>query len=307
MGVISYNGILYGGGGGNTNAVYLTQAEYDALPDTKLTDGKVYFIEDATPAPDFTEAAENVFYNGTAGQPDNVQGMLEQTYAKADTCLTFSPVSASENGQLTNALLVDLTNPKAAVNAPQKVGYTYTTENMPENCAWGIRTVNWVAENFLAVQINGMMLNSNTAAIWINTYNNGAWTGWICIGGVNSDGWIDITDECTWIADTRFNTGVHKKFVRYNPFTGQVIGSFYAYGEMHNQSILLTLPDYVPAEYVGACGIASTNKLMSLFPRYDSNRNIVSSHTIAENTGNRTIYMLDFFTRNSIQNIRQAQ
>lgn len=234
-------------------------------------------------------------------------GTIPEIEEKADTALMFSPVSASENGQLTNALLVDLTNPKAAVNAPQKVGYTYTTENMPENCAWGIRTVNWVAENFLAVQINGMMLNSNTAAIWINTYNNGAWTGWICIGGVNSDGWIDITDECTWIANTSFNTGVHKKFVRYNPFTGQVIGSFYAYGEMHNQSILLTLPDYVPAEYVGACGIASTNKLMSLFPRYDSNRNIVSSHTIAENTGNRTIYMLDFFTRNSIQNIRQAQ
>lgn len=36
-----------GGGGGNANIVELTQAEYDALPDTKLTDGKVYFIKDA--------------------------------------------------------------------------------------------------------------------------------------------------------------------------------------------------------------------------------------------------------------------
>lgn len=36
-----------GGGGGNADIVELTQAEYDALPDTKLTDGKVYFIKDA--------------------------------------------------------------------------------------------------------------------------------------------------------------------------------------------------------------------------------------------------------------------
>lgn len=35
------------GGGGNANIVELTQAQYDALPDTKLTDGKVYFIKDA--------------------------------------------------------------------------------------------------------------------------------------------------------------------------------------------------------------------------------------------------------------------
>lgn len=39
-----------GGGGGSANIVHLTQAEYDALPDSKLTDGKVYMIEDASPA-----------------------------------------------------------------------------------------------------------------------------------------------------------------------------------------------------------------------------------------------------------------
>lgn len=36
-----------GGGGGNADVVHLTQAEYDALPPTKLTDDKVYMITDA--------------------------------------------------------------------------------------------------------------------------------------------------------------------------------------------------------------------------------------------------------------------
>lgn len=33
-------------GGGSANIVELTQAEYDALPDTKLTDDVTYFIKD---------------------------------------------------------------------------------------------------------------------------------------------------------------------------------------------------------------------------------------------------------------------
>lgn len=36
-----------GGGGGNADVVHLTKAEYDALPDTKLSDNKIYLIEDA--------------------------------------------------------------------------------------------------------------------------------------------------------------------------------------------------------------------------------------------------------------------
>lgn len=35
-----------GGGGGNADIVHLTQAEYDALPDSKLSDNKVYMLED---------------------------------------------------------------------------------------------------------------------------------------------------------------------------------------------------------------------------------------------------------------------
>lgn len=46
------NGIIkvanVGGSGGNADAVILTKEEYDALPDTKLTDNKQYFVKDWT-------------------------------------------------------------------------------------------------------------------------------------------------------------------------------------------------------------------------------------------------------------------
>ena len=43
MGIIDDN---LGGGGGNADVVHLTKAEYDALPDTKLSDDKIYMLID---------------------------------------------------------------------------------------------------------------------------------------------------------------------------------------------------------------------------------------------------------------------
>ncbi len=78
-GYIMLNGVLYSGGGGSSeDHIFVTQEEYDALPEAKLTDDKIYFVEeDGAEVPAFTEAAENVFYRGIEGQPDNVQSMLE--------------------------------------------------------------------------------------------------------------------------------------------------------------------------------------------------------------------------------------
>lgn len=44
MGKQILNGVVYGDSG---KYIELTQAEYNALPDTKYTDGIVYFIKDA--------------------------------------------------------------------------------------------------------------------------------------------------------------------------------------------------------------------------------------------------------------------
>lgn len=50
-----------GGGGGNADKVELTKAEYDALPDSKLTDGKMYFINDWSQS----GSDESKIYDGT--------------------------------------------------------------------------------------------------------------------------------------------------------------------------------------------------------------------------------------------------
>lgn len=69
----NYSGGSSGGGGGNADIIELTQAEYDALPDTKLTDNKMYLIKDGTsPSPsggssalvyDTTEKEVGTFFN----------------------------------------------------------------------------------------------------------------------------------------------------------------------------------------------------------------------------------------------------
>lgn len=67
MGVIKLNGKEYGGGGGggNANIVELTQAEYDALPESKLTDGILYCITDG-------DGDVINFVNGVYVNPDNL-------------------------------------------------------------------------------------------------------------------------------------------------------------------------------------------------------------------------------------------
>lgn len=80
MGVIIRNGIEYSGsgmgGGGSANIEYLTQAEYDALPESKLTNGVEYRITDAGSM----GAAENVGYNNIKSgiEAVNVQDAIDK-------------------------------------------------------------------------------------------------------------------------------------------------------------------------------------------------------------------------------------
>lgn len=75
-GKIIRNGIEYSGGGSSGDIMYLTQAEYDALPDTKLSDNVEYRITDAS-----IEAAKasNISYdNSNSGlDANNVQGAVD--------------------------------------------------------------------------------------------------------------------------------------------------------------------------------------------------------------------------------------
>ena len=76
-GKIIRNGIEYSGGGSSGDIMYLTQAEYDALPDTKLSDNVEYRITDAS-----IEAAKasNISYdNSVSGlEARTVQGAVDK-------------------------------------------------------------------------------------------------------------------------------------------------------------------------------------------------------------------------------------
>ena len=54
-----------GGGGEYDSSVELTQAEYDALPDTKLTDNKNYFIKDGKGSGSGSGYSETLLYENT--------------------------------------------------------------------------------------------------------------------------------------------------------------------------------------------------------------------------------------------------
>ena len=76
-GKIIRNGIEYSGGGGSASDImYLTQAEYDALPESKLTNGVEYRITDAGTM----AGAENVGYdNSKSGlEAVNVQDAIDK-------------------------------------------------------------------------------------------------------------------------------------------------------------------------------------------------------------------------------------
>lgn len=81
--------------GGGCNIVYLTQEEYDALPESKLTDDVEYRITDAgTPT-----VASNVGYDGSVSGIDavNVQGAID----KVSESLANGKVKFKvENGEL---------------------------------------------------------------------------------------------------------------------------------------------------------------------------------------------------------------
>ena len=88
MGYIIRNGIKYFG----DNAVELTQAEYDALPSSKLTDGVDYYITDAQAgAPLATEIAMSTSDNTSVA---SVLSTLTNTSTSSRDCLiTFTTSS----------------------------------------------------------------------------------------------------------------------------------------------------------------------------------------------------------------------
>ena len=74
------DGQEYGGGGSGSNIVKLTQAEYDALSNDKLSNDTIYLITDSGEL-----AAENLFYDGSqTGLGNNVQDAIDELNSNID-------------------------------------------------------------------------------------------------------------------------------------------------------------------------------------------------------------------------------
>lgn len=73
------------GSGGSDSSVELTQAEYDALPDTKLTDNKNYFIKDGKGGGSGSGYSETLLF-------DNTEKKYNGTFTLTDSFLNYDQI-----------------------------------------------------------------------------------------------------------------------------------------------------------------------------------------------------------------------
>lgn len=91
MGKIIKAGVEHYFGGtslsGGSEVEVLTQAEYDALPDSKYTDDKIYMISDSGNAEIGGGSADGITYDNTESglEATNVQGAVDEIDEKVDT------------------------------------------------------------------------------------------------------------------------------------------------------------------------------------------------------------------------------
>ena len=83
-----------GGGGGSDSSVELTQAEYDALPDTKLTDNKNYFIKDGKGGGSGSKISLELLFSNDSKQ---ISGTIELPFSMSDYDLLLFEVTNSIN------------------------------------------------------------------------------------------------------------------------------------------------------------------------------------------------------------------
>lgn len=104
------------GGGGNANVHILTQAEYDALPDSKNSDGVIYVISDA---PDMD--ARNIFYDGSkTGLGNDIQEAIDNLSKRGGLVhvkLTQAAYDALGTEKNTNNVIYTITDSDAELTA----------------------------------------------------------------------------------------------------------------------------------------------------------------------------------------------
>lgn len=144
------------GGGSGSDVVELTKAEYDALPDSKLTDGKQYFIKDYSESGSGSDYSEEEIcvgtymgkkryvkicpvtrttqttansWNAVASAPSDIERVIHIEFLRVNDALgtIVSQYSRIYNGniELYNTFTIGAT---AMVNAHIVIEYTKTTD-----------------------------------------------------------------------------------------------------------------------------------------------------------------------------------
>lgn len=152
------------------------------------------------------DTIRDILDESTAG---NLQNEINDTRA-------WIPVMARNNGVLSDACLVDINTKDGVWNKPRVVD-SATTISMPEDCAWGVRTVEWFAKNAVFVKIVGVKTDGKSTGVWVNGYWNNArdgyanWIGWKSVGsdtGFNFKGVITQA-EYDALSEEDKRTGVY--------------------------------------------------------------------------------------------------
>ena len=160
------------GGGSSSNIVYLTQDEYDALPDDKLEDNIEYWITDAG----VRGSAENVSYDASASglNAKNVQEAVDAIAAGAGNktvYLTQEEYDALPADKLTDNVEYFIQDGETPIVA-SNVGYNGATS--------GIDAVN--VQGAIDKVSESLNIRYNEETDMMQIYFNGNWVNWINAG-----------------------------------------------------------------------------------------------------------------------------
>ena len=172
--------IAAGGGGSSSNIVYLTQAEYDALPEDKLENNIEYWITDAG----VRGSAENVSYDASASGLDakNVQEAVDKLAEGAGNkveYLTQEEYNALPEDKLTNNVeyrILDSGTPTTAHN----VGYDGSASGIDAVNVQGaiddlkkdVGTLTESLNNLIPTDVTSEFVFTNITGVNSNIYNN---------------------------------------------------------------------------------------------------------------------------------------
>lgn len=109
--------------------------------------------------------------------------------------------------------------------------------------------------------------------------------------------WIDILTTANIRVPISF--GLYESFLRYNPYTKQIIGIIYVTYEatIINQSVILTMPhlDGIGINpFIGVCGISSYHKDEMIVSARVKGNDIYSTHSAGRTTTSEFAYMINF-------------